>query len=223
MKQLKKLTTSKLFFDKYVNKVVILAKLAALFRERDLLKVRVAVNNYDQKIDSSRDKCVVVKSGWSPKTIFFEDVKLASKLLDLLEGQTDYAMRVEGDTVGIYTNDVGLVNQLTALDPKAIDEVSYPKSDTISTFLLSNPNTIVSKRKEYEYKIKLAGLGDTGAEDFKAWASKIAKIKVTNRSKSYIWGGGHVYVADAKTLTICKLYLGKKIRRIDRIVLESEI
>lgn len=223
MKQLKKLTTSKLFFDKYVNKVVIETKLATLFRDRNLSKVKDAVDNYSVKINNSPTGYWNIKSRWDNKTYSKLDVTLACDLISILETDSDYATRVEGSSVGVYTNSKTTVDALLSISQAALQETSFPKTDSIAKYLLTNPNTIISKNRQYDYKVKLAGLGTQGATDFKDWAIKMPKIKTAARRDSYVWDGGHVYVADSKTLTVCQLYLGKKIRRVDRIVLESEI
>lgn len=219
---MKKQHTSKLFFDKYVNKVVITASLATLFRERELDVVKAMVDEYANKIDLTKDKVLVVASKWHNKKFYPRDVFLASKVIDALENE-DYALRVEGSRLGVYTNNPALVAQLLSIANDCIYEVSTPRTADIEKYLLANPNTIVANKKEFEYKLKLAGLGEDGAINFKDWASKMSKVKITDRKDSYKWEGGHVYVADSKTLTVCKLYLGKKIRRVDRIVLENEI
>ena len=97
-----------------------------------------------------------------------------------------------------------------------------PVSKESKEFLLSRINTIIVKKKTHDYKLKLNPLHDN-APAFIEWASKLPGIKLFKKERVYQWSNGVVYVLNDKTLTLCKLYLGNKIARIDHLVLSDEI
>lgn len=216
MRFLKK--TNKLYYDKYVYKVETYNPLSTIYRERDLGKVRATLNEYDIRVQASKGRLVIGKT-WSTKNITTDDIFNNIQFLTLLEAETSFAIRVEGDYVNLYTNNKDLVDQLCLIG-KIVREVVVPKSDKIRDYLLSNPNKIVVSEYTHKYKVGISGLG-LQADSFIDWAENMPKVKLCGK-KRYI-ADSYFYVTDDKVLGLCRLFLGKKIRRIDELVTESEI
>lgn len=221
-KLLKTLKTSKLFFDKYANRVVINVALATLFRDRNLDNVKSTLDQYIKLLDSSPTGYIEFNSRWSRRRYSHSDIFQAYRIYDELVKAQDFSVRVEGVYLGIYSNDDDLIEYFANLNPEKTDTLSMPVSRESKEFLLSQTNTIIVKKKTHEYKLKLNPLHD-GAPAFMEWASKLQGVKIFKNERVYQWTRGVMYVPNDKTLTLCKLYLGDKIARIDRLALSDEI
>jgi hypothetical protein len=120
--------------------------------------------------------------------------------------------------LGIYFNEDSTITSLVNLPGAVIREVSKPETLEIRSALLSKPKLIIRKEYSHKYKVTVSPLGDS-AGPFKEWAEKLPKIKTTRSRYSY---GGHFYVADTKTLSLCRIYLANKIRKVEEIVTQEE-
>lgn len=213
--------TSKLFFGKYVNKVVIAAPLAALFRERDLTKVKLTLDQYDKLLAGSPTGYVEFNSRWSRRKYSHKDIFQAYKIRDRLLTETNYSIRVEGIYLGVYSNDNVLIDDLSKINPELTDAIIVADKKS-REFLLNNIDTIIVKKKTHKYKIRLGALGDR-TDSFMEWAEKHPGIKIFKKATVYKWGGGIIYVSNDKNLTLCKLYIGDRITKIDRVIQSDEI
>ena len=214
--------TSKLFFDKYVNKVVINVPLATLFRDRNLDNVKSTLDQYIKLLDASPTGYIEFNSRWARRRYSHSDIFQAYIIYEELIQHKDFVIRVEGVYLGIYSNDDNLIEYFANLNPEKTETLSMPVSKESKEFLLSRINTIIVKNKTHEYKLKLNPLHDS-APAFIEWASKLSGIKLFKKERVYQWSNGVVYVSNDKTLMLCKLYLGNKIARIDHLVLSDEI
>ena len=215
--------TDHLFYDKYVNKVVIELNIATLFRDRDLSRVKNSLAVYDKLLEDSGGSDVWVGQCLRKRRVTVPDVLYASKLLALLQNNDNFSVRVERHRLAVYSNNDALIKAIVKIDAGlCVKEVSEPASDKVKDYLLSNPHTIIVKSYTHKYKVTVCALyADTA--NFHSWAEKLSgKIKLLSRT--YQPGsGGYFYVADDRVLGMCKLFLGSKIRRVDTLVTESEI
>lgn len=220
MSRLKRLT-KKLFYDKYVYKIGVWTSLAEKFRGNDIS----ATTLYIQKVYDD-----MVKNGeterswgnrWNTKTITLKQVQRDVGLAHLLSSLTEYHLRVEGSTLSVYVNDETVIDTIAELysGPYELREIWRPENDKIKEFLLSNPKQIIRPEYSHKYKVTVNSIPDV--ESFKQWAAKLPKLKVMSRNNYII--GGYFYVADEKTLSLCRIYLGDKIRRVDELRTISEI
>lgn len=219
---MRKQKTSKLFFDKYVNKVVINAPLATLFRDRNLTNVKATLDQYLKLLDASANGYIEFNSRWSRRRYSHSDIFQAYRIYDELVQEQDYTLRVEGVYLGIYSNNDELTEYLAELTPGKTDVLFMPENAESKQFLLSQSNTIIVKNKTHDYKLKLNPLGDA-TPAFIEWASKLPGVKIFKKERVYQRSHGVMYVPNDKTLTLCKLYLGDKIARVDRLALKDEI
>ncbi len=208
--------TSKLFFDRYVNKISLITVLASEFRYKNLPRTISKISALAKQIEGSKAGRVQV-GYYHKKTISVDDVFYVNKLCDILKTETDYAIRVEGNCLGVYTNNDNVVIDIEKLGK--IKEISKPSSDKIKNFLLANPNSIIAKKYTHKYRVTVNPLRDA-SESFHQWAEKIPSIKLLKRTYHT---EGYFYAANEKTLGMCKIFLGSRIRRVDEMFLESEI
>ena len=208
--------TSKLFFDKYVNKISITTVLASEFRSKSLVRAEVQIRAIASQIEKSPDGRVHLKS-WYKKHATVSDIIHITKIIALLRSEVDYALRVESDILGIYTNDDSLIDRIYQLG--SVRDLSKPANDRVRAFLLSNPNSIISKKYTHKYRVTVNPLRDA-SDSFHSWAEKLPSIKLLKRTYR---SDGYFYAANEKTLGMCKIFLGNKIRRVDEMFLVSEI
>ncbi len=208
--------TSKLFFDRYVNKISLITVLASEFRYKNLPRTISKISALAKQIEGSKAGRVQV-GYYHKKTISVDDIFYVNKLCDILKTETDYAIRVEGNCLGVYTNNDNVVIDIEKLGK--IKEISKPSSDKIKNFLLTNPNSIIAKKYTHKYRVTVNPLRDA-SESFHQWAEKIPSIKLLKRTYHT---EGYFYAANEKTLGMCKIFLGSRIRRVDEMFLESEI
>lgn len=210
--------TNKLFFDRYAYKVSILTPVAAFFRGKKLLDTQRSLNELSNKFDSGIEGKIRVGHTWSKKYAGVSDVLVATKIIEILATIDDYTLRVEGSILGVYVNNEELVDKISSINSIILREISKPENVTTKELLLSRPKIIIRKDYTHKYKITLKPLSDELT--FREWAGKMSKIKINSSSYRY---GGYIYVADGKTLSICRLYLGNKVVKVEELVSHSEI
>jgi heme-degrading monooxygenase HmoA len=217
MQYLKK--TNKLFFDKYAYKVSITTPVASFFRGKNLNHAEAQITALGSRFSPSLEGKLQVGHSWSKKYASFEDVICGIKIVEVLKKTVGYTLRVEGTTLGIYSNDEEVIDKISSIANLEIREISKPETDLVKTFLLSKPKIIIRKEYTHKYKVTLKSMWEQES-DFRQWAEKMPKIKIHAGQYTY---GGYIYVADAKTLSICRLYLGNKVQKVEEIVSHSEI
>lgn len=212
--------TSKLFYDKFVNKISFTTPVSISFRNKseipELLHVFEA---YRIRIDKTKSGVIEVGKSWNPKRLSRVELEFATKLVELLLKEQEYGIRVEGTTVGVYTNNDKLVDQIQQICPGEIKEISKPSNSTIKQFLLENPNKIIARTYTHKFKVTFNPLKNN-AESFREWCANMPKVKLHTLDPNY---EGFFYVSDLKILSLCKIFLGDKIRRVDEIVTLDEI
>jgi hypothetical protein len=215
-----KKVTNKLFFKKYLNKVAVLTPLAASFRGADLSKIRANHAGLCEHLGTNKLSVMQLGYPWQKKYAALNDILIAAKILDILDNIGEFRLRVEYDSVGIYFNDDTGIDTLTSIIGIRIEETSEPFDDISKQFLLDNPRAIIRKEYSHKYKVTIKPLFKDGS-DFKIWASKYDKLKLS--SKNHYKYGGYFYVADDKMLSLCRLYLSDKLVKIEELVTISEI
>jgi hypothetical protein len=210
--------TSKLFFGKYVYKVALRLSVAFKFRGNNLKNIRQELEHLKEQFANSK-QARMQSGSWSRTTFSVEDVFIGIHLSEILETLSSYTLRVEGSTLGLYSNDNDFFHKILSIPGVYIEETSEPIDQKTKTFLLTTPKAIIRKEYTHKYKVTINALWDS-ADTFKTWAVKLPKIKTTNNKYRY---GGHFYVADEKTLSLCHIFLADKIRKIEELVTTTEI
>lgn len=202
--------TKSLFLNQYNYKIVLVSSRAQWFRRKNYDFVRQMLNRTGAatyhpnaySLDySCREYCV--------------------NLLNTFESfdQNEFQIRVENPFINVYTNSIEHVELLAAIDPDWVKSVFLP--DNLTRTL--NPNTVVVKTLNYDYKVFLKTIKDQDNSSFLSWANDNKKIRMSanclkdlNRSTSR--GGSYFYVKDEKTLTMVKMFLGAHIRNIVNVI-----
>jgi len=212
--------TTKLFFNKYVYKVAVRTPLSTLFRGKNLPNTRQQIEVLSERFDNKRVSSTSITNGWrSRQQATSTDVFVGLLLLDQLDSLSDFTLRVENSTLGLYCNDLDFISKVTNIVGINVEEIAVPETDDVRDFLLSNPKSIIRGEYTHKYKVTVNALWES-ADNFKAWAVKLPKIKTTNNKYRF---GGHFYVADEKTLSLCHIFLADKIRKVEQLVTTTEI
>lgn len=213
--------TKKLFYDKFVYKITVVTALAENFRGNDIPATSHYLQHVYEKMVEKGETERSWGSRWNVKIIKLHQVQRDITFSHLISSLDSYHVRVEGNHLSVYTNDLDFLENTKKLydEPYALREMWLPENDKIKDFLLSNPKKIIRPEYSHKYKVTVNSIPDI--ESFKQWASKLPKLKVMSRNNYTI--GGYFYVADEKTLSLCRIFLGDRIRRVDEILLENEI
>jgi hypothetical protein len=212
--------TTKLFFNRFVYKVAVRTPLSTLFRGKNLPNTRQQIEVLADRFSNNRVSSTNITNGWrSRQQATSTDVFVGLLLLDQLESLSDFTLRVENSTLGLYSNDLDFISKIINIVNIDVEEIAVPETDEVRDFLLSNPKAIIRGEYTHKYKVTITGLWDS-ADNFKEWAVKLPKIKTTNNKYKY---GGHFYVADEKTLSLCHIFLADKIRKVEQLVTTTEI
>jgi hypothetical protein len=212
--------TNKLFHDKYVYKVCVVTPVAFHFRGNDLERTKLILQL--DEIDLSKDGRVFVKIGgnYSRTHAAIDDVRGGLEILNVLESDLNHKLRVEGRFLSIYSNNESLIDQISNIPGLHIRDIWKPVNDKAKEFLLTGPRAIIRKNYSHKYKVSIRGL-KSEAENFKSWAAKLPKVKIISWN-SYKWDS-YFYVADEKTLSMCRLFLGSNVKKVEELVTETEI
>jgi hypothetical protein len=216
MLQYQKKKTTKLFFNKFANRVSLRTPFASSFRGKNFKSVQETIDKaLATFVSSNSTHSIQIGSIWNKKYATFDDAVGVSNLLKILDTTEVFTIRTEWNTLTIYTNSDQLIDCITRIKELVIEEVNLPENQKIKDFLLNNPKSIIRTEYTHKYKVTVGCLSNTAAEDFVLWASNLPKIKCASKRYTY---GGHFYVADEKTLSLCRLYLYDKIRKIEKLV-----
>ena len=212
--------TTKLFFNKFVYKVAVRTPLSTLFRGKNLLDTRQQIQVLSERFTNRQISSTNITNGWrSRQQATSADVFIGLMLLDQLESLSDFTLRVENSTLGLYCNDLDFISKITNINEIDVEEIAVPETDEVRDFLLSNPKSIIRGEYTHKYKVTINALWES-ADNFKEWAVKLPKIKTTGNKYRF---GGHFYVADEKTLSLCHIFLADKIRKVEQLVTTTEI
>ena len=158
--------TSKLFFDKYVNKISVTNVLVSEFRSRNIVRAEIQIKAIAKEIEKSPDGRLQIRS-WRKKYATVSDVMYVNKLINILGKETDYILRVEGEILGIYTNSDSLIDSIQQVGN--VREISKPANDRVRAFLLANPNSIISKKYTHKYRVTVNPLRYFWAVRYAEW------------------------------------------------------
>jgi len=210
--------TTKLFFGKYVYKIALRLSVASKFRGNNLKNITEELESLKEQFANNKLSRMQMGS-WSRTSVTIEDVFMGMNLVDVLETLSSYTLRVEGSTLALYSNDIDFFHKVLSIPSVYVEETSEPVDQKIKEFLLTTPKAIIRKEYTHKYKVTVNALWES-ADNFKAWAVKLPKIKTTSNKYRF---GGHFYVADEKTLSLCHIFLADKIRKVEQLVTTTEI
>lgn len=211
--------TEKLFFNKYTCKVSLITPVASVFRMKTLGLIKAQISLYQEELKDPKRQYISIRSYYT-KHINRDDLVTATEVISVLEDADDYAVRVEGSTLGVFVNDESFITRICNISGINLLETVVPKDQKIKEFLIANPRAVIRDEYTHKYKVYTKGMWDS-AVGFKAWAAKMPKVKLVD-SNSYRFDA-FFYVQDDRAMTMCRLYLNDKIRKVEEIFTDSEI
>lgn len=209
--------TKKLYYNQYVNKIEITIPCARFLYGTDFTYFESQFNNIDVRyLEGYKDL----------KDLELSQIKkLMRSLIEILKDhQGEYKKVLGWFNLCMYTNNLTFTNKIIRLfknSPECIS-ITRPKNKKIRDFLLENKNVIINNNPKHDFKISLKQRGSSTEQynSFIEWADRVENVKLVNRDE---WRNGYFYVTTDKAVTMCQLFIGEKIRRIERFVRESEI
>jgi len=201
----KKLETTKLWYNRYLYKIVVQSRNHwPAWRYKTL-------SNW-------------VKLDEDPNPDFDNDQSIHFALNKLLREADDYRSRAEGRSVSIFTNDRKLLENISSIAGDRIEEIWEPNPET--QHLLKDAYTIVVKEQP-SHPIRVMLNDKTISTDFSKWIDANSdKIRIGDDSyravkRGWMTGGLYFYLRDDKVLSLVNLMISGNIRRIDRLVCEQ--
>lgn len=200
--------TKRLFMDKYQYKTVLVCPVGNWFRGSN-------IDYVIEKLQLIEGKKLPLDTPIWNKLKTKEDVEYCLKLCSLMQGMSNFEIRVEHPLLSFYTNEFKDIVSLSNAD---IDRVKYVAKPTESL----EKNTVYLPKINYGFKVTM-GRTRNSYDSFVNWATNNNKIKLTKSVVSDLksnrsWGGNYFYVKDEKSLTMVKMFLGSEISRIDRVI-----
>ena len=212
--------TTKLFYDQYKYKLVVMNSLGVIFRQKKIAQARLTLDSLQQQYDDKAE-ILVVSTGTRYHYIDFESFLEAKRLYsEFTKASGTYKLRIERSYMTIYSNNKSwlmLLKQQTN-NPKEFWE---PNNDYEE--LLKEPNVIIVKQPTpYQYKVTLSTSRMVDPALAKWIRANPDKAKATNRCLELIenkrWPHGQFfYVRDEKVLQLISFMIDK-MGRIDKIV-----
>lgn len=216
---MKTFETKRLFYNQFLNKLVIVNPIAFIFRNFHGGYARRVIDNLQSQYDSY-EKELMVRNGSRLFSVSHETFLELKRLYNhLSSAPVEFKLRVESTYLCIYSNEISFLRKIkhAANNPK---ELWQPKVGIENRY---QPYTIiVNAPPEYEYKVTLPGCRqvDLGLAD---WAiANPDKIKASSTVLERLKRGSYVqgyyfYVRDEKILNLVELML-KRVGRIDKLV-----
>ena len=220
MKQLKQCETTKLSYDVYPYKLVVVNGLAHIFREKNLSNAKELLDDLQQQADSDEP---LTRGSYGFKYPVEQDTFIEAKKLYIeFCKQSDFKLRISNPYMQIYSHDYDWLIMLST-KIKSACELWEPKSGNLST--LDKNIILVNNPTDYPYKVTL---GYSCDKNLAAWIrNNPNKVKAGNRCLETIERGGYVrgmyfYARDEKILQLLNLFVGK-LSRIDKLVYNTNI
>lgn len=215
-KKLRNHTTTKLFYDKWLYKLVVRNDIASIFRNKKLNYARDSLDRLQGQADSKATQLQHFTGYfiWEVSYRDFEDAKTIYKELTKFE---DCGVRIETKFLSVYANDQKWLKKLM-LDINPTNRFEWWEPNSKSVELLKSKK-LVSNIKGYKYKVTLS---DT-TEEFGRWIKnnrdkiKIGNIAYQKMLNNEYANGYYFYVPNDKTLLLIELLLANKIRRVDEL------
>lgn len=204
--------TTKLFYEKYQYKITLVFFGASAFRQSDADKILNYLNYHTDRCDQA-----VTQHVWqsTPRADTQRDnIKTAMQVLNHLTTMKDFKVRVEGNWLSIYSNNIEDISQLKNIDIRSVESIFEP------TVALT-PDTVVSSLP-YDYKVFISPT--TTNIGFVKWAESNVNVRLTrtsNISLSYNHDScrrTYCYIKGDNTLLMAKIHLGSTIQKIYRII-----
>jgi len=220
---LKKCETTKLFWGKYLYKLVIRNTLAPCFRGKNFSYARDVLDELQRAYEKGLPLIRSLSLREQPITeqAFLDARNLYSKF----KKYDDFLLRIEMSTLGVYSNDKDWLLHLSqTVTSNTVEELWEPSLDHLD--ILTENTIIVDTDNGYKYKVTLGNKpGDNGFANFAITNPHLVKVGPVlmeeMRNNGYV-NNMYFYARDDKVIQLCNMLL-PNIRRIDKLVVKSNI
>lgn len=223
--------TNKLFYNKFLYKIVLYNSLAGIFRselqrDRKLSYARFELDRMHQEYENGFP--ITRQIFRSNKIISTEDFFDAQAIYKILKKSSDHMVRIGiGSDLIIYSNNKNFLMSITKkIRNKSI--LFYEPDPNIKDFLIKSKDIIITKNKP-DFPLRIILGRKNGSSDLAKWLKNNKdKSKVGRKTLQYLEENGWVdglyfYVRDEKVLQLVYLMCGDNIRKIEKLVWQHEI
>ena len=166
-----------------------------------------------------------------------ELIKIALFLEDSKEHYS-FQTRTEGPTLGIFTNDLSLIDKVNSEFGPLVTDVYQPLNDDVAKYLISNKNKIICTELPsglYQFKTYFTSSQKIPAStrtNFLAWADNYSDEKISmpkstriflEGSNGYYSYGQYFYTSDSKMLAMALMFISGYASKTDEYVLKTDI
>jgi|SaaInlStandDraft_1057018.scaffolds.fasta_scaffold44162_2 hypothetical protein len=215
----KKRETTKLFYDEYPYKLVIVNGLSHIFRDKNLSNAKIELDILQQmhekgqplvRVSYLKETCIELATFVEAKKLYIQFYK-----------QQDFKIRIQNPKMQIYSHNYAWLEMLSNTIKSTV-ELWEP----ISNINLLEKNVILVKTPpEYEYKITLNNGVDPALANWirnnngKAKAGELCLETIERKGYTK---GFYFYVRDNKVLQLLNLFIGR-VQRIDKLLYNRKI
>lgn len=220
--------TKKLHHGKYLYKLVLFNPLSTIFRSCDQNKKLAFASSKIAEYDEKRKQGEpIVKNNYRSSVTISEDSFLDAKdVFNALKKSSDYKIRCESTTLGIYSNDKTLLMKIANKMRVSCREFWEPNPEAVE--LLSNKENliIVNYPSSYQYQVHLS-YKRVDPNAYNWLKSNSDKVKVGPKTLrdfgNGFANGSYIYVRDDRVMSLVEMLIGHAIRKIDKIVYKGDI
>jgi len=228
--KIKECTTKKLFYKKWLFKIVIeCGGLSSLHRRgiEYIQTVKPMYNSSSTWLKSSTQTIISNRHNL---------IEIAYKLEDILTLAPNQ-IRTEGGSTAIFTNSEKLIKEVSIQLQKYVVEIHRPAGTEQADFLLTNKNKIICERLPlagYRYKVhfKNGEFKKENMDSFLNWAKNFedGRIHIPKSTKRILEGetypmmyGNYFYAKDQKMAAMALMIMGDHLNKSEEFVLKSEV
>lgn len=229
MQCIRQLETKKLFYGKFLYKLVVENTLASIFRSsyannRDLGYAKQVIDNLSEL--EAQGKPLTKQTYRSTSFVSSEEFDDVKTIYRILKSSSGYRIRCEVNTLAIFSNDKSLLLKISDnLNIRAI-EFWEPAAGSVKLLTHGKNIKVVNKKSNYKYQIFLhyRKVDPNVVDWFTANEDKVKVGGTTLRyfSKGYT-GSSYIYVRDDRVLSLVQMLIGHAICKIDELVYKDDI
>jgi hypothetical protein len=227
--KIKNLFTKKLFYKKWLYKVVVSCPGIGQLRRRGL--------EYITTVQTKKTGNFYLNSIIDDINNHRKDLILISSILEKELKSVDHQVRVEGSSCAIFTNSKSLISNIEKALHGFVTEIHLPESLESEMFLSGSKNKVICSQlplEGYRYKIYLKN-GDIRSyenlQKFVSWADNFKdRIHIPIGTRRVLVGLAHPYIygqyfyaKDQKMASMALMIMGDHLNKTEEYVLKSEL
>jgi hypothetical protein len=222
-------TTKKLFYKKWLFKIVISCGGISSLHRKGVDYIMNARHSPGRSAWAMTSTDNIIKNR-------VDLLEIAGKLEAILP-LAEYQIRTEGNTSSIFTNSKQLVETIESQLSRFVKEFHKPHNDDQAAFLTSNKNKVLCNELPldgYRYKIyfKNGEIKKNAMSNFLKWSSNYSngRIHIPTGTMKILEGTGYpyfygqyFYAKDDKIASMALMVMGEYLNKTEEFVLKSEV